>query len=230
MSSAMISAQNEIGHSPEWEILTIRGVEWSRVENLQRDLVLEIQANPMRRYSLVCEPNSVFTAGVSAKPEERLWNREECLLHGVDVTTVNRGGKWTYHGPGQIVLFPLVDLSALGLARRDTKRFVDLLEQSVVRFLANLGITAETYEECTGVFVDRRKICAIGIRIVEGICTHGISIYLEPQERFFAGIQACGVPQQRFTSLRELGVVDEWESLALDLSIQIENSFKSLKT
>jgi lipoyl(octanoyl) transferase len=143
----------------------------------------------------------------------------------VEVVETDRGGKSTYHGPGQLIAYPILDLNRHG---RDVKKYCRDLEEAVVRTLAPLGIDATRIEGLTGVWLERppRKICSIGVHISRWITTHGyaLNVDLDPAP-FTDWITACGLEDAAFTTLsRELGrsvTVDDVRPLAADALAEV---------
>jgi lipoyl(octanoyl) transferase len=148
----------------------------------------------------------LYTAGTSAKAEELIEAR-------FPVHVAGRGGQYTYHGPGQRVVYVMLDLKRRG---GDLRRFVATLEEWVIRTLAVFGVTGERREDRIGVWVRRPdkgpgyedKIAAIGIRVQRWVSLHGLALNVAPDLSHFAGIVPCGVREQRYgvTSLADLGV------------------------
>jgi lipoyl(octanoyl) transferase len=147
----------------------------------------------------------LYTAGTSARTEDLLDRR-------FPVFDAGRGGQLTYHGPGQRVVYLMLDLKARG---GDVRCYVADLEEWLIRTLARFGVAGERREDRIGVWVRRPelgagredKIAAIGIRVRRWVCLHGISLNVDPDLSHFAGIVPCGVVDARYgvTSLRELG-------------------------
>ena len=136
----------------------------------------------------------VFTLGQSGR-------REHLLAPGdIPVLPVDRGGQVTYHGPGQWVVYPLLDLRRRQLGIRD---LIDLLEQSVVRLLATLDIAAAPRREAPGVYVGERKIAALGLRVRRRCCYHGLALNVDLDLEPFSRIDPCGYPGLQVTSIRQ---------------------------
>ena len=139
----------------------------------------------------------VFTLGLTGK-------REHLLAPGeIPIIETDRGGQVTYHGPGQLVLYPL-----LNLRRRDlgVRRLVTILEQSVVELLADLDITALARPDAPGVYVDGRKIASLGLRVRRGCSYHGLSLNVAMDLKPFQRINPCGYAGLEVTQLRSLGI------------------------
>jgi lipoyl(octanoyl) transferase len=146
----------------------------------------------------------LYTAGTSADPAE-LFNPE-----GFPVYAAGRGGRYTYHGPGQRVGYLMLDLDRRG---RDVRRFVHALEGWLIDSLADLGVAAFRSPGRIGIWVNRdggaeAKIGALGLRVKKWVTLHGFSINLAPQLSHFSGIVPCGIADSPVTSLAEMGVGD----------------------
>jgi lipoyl(octanoyl) transferase len=138
----------------------------------------------------------VFTLGMNAK-------REHVLAPGdIPVVQIDRGGQVTYHGPGQLVVYPLVDLRRAKLGIRD---LVTALERAVVDFAASFGVTAECRRNAPGVYVDGRKIASVGIRVRRGASYHGLAINVCNDLEPFGRINPCGYAGLQMTRTAELG-------------------------
>ena len=145
----------------------------------------------------------LYTAGTSADPAE-LFNPQNFPVHAA-----GRGGRYTYHGPGQRVVYALIDLDRRG---RDIRRFVHSLEGWVIRALAELGVSARSVPERIGIWVDHRgseaKVGAIGVRVRRWVTMHGFAVNVDPDLSHFSGIVPCGIAEFPVTSLKELGIAD----------------------
>jgi len=156
----------------------------------------------------------VYTVGIAGR-DEHLPRAD----HGIPVIRTDRGGQVTWHGPGQIVVYVLVDLKRAGLTVR---ALVRTLEQAVVDVLAAHGISASGDEARPGVYVDGAKIAALGLKVSRGCSYHGLSFNAEPDLGAFDAIDPCGHPGLRVTSARNLGVTAPVESLAEALLARLD--------
>ncbi|MDP3069080.1 MAG: lipoyl(octanoyl) transferase LipB [Opitutaceae bacterium] len=151
------------------------------------------------------EHEPVFTLGLRRGAESHLvWNAERLAREGVAVENTNRGGDITYHGPGQIVGYPIVSLAA----QRDLHAYLRLLEEVVIAALATFGLVAKRRDGLTGIWVERRKIAAIGVAVRRWVAYHGFALNVDPDLAHFGGIVPCGIgpADGTVTSLRaELG-------------------------
>ena len=151
----------------------------------------------------------VYTLGLNGKPEHVL------DPGAIPVVAVDRGGQVTYHGPGQIVAYALLDLRRLGLGPR---QLVMALEQAVIDILAGYGIEAASRREAPGVYVDGAKIAAVGLRVRRGCCYHGLSFNVAMDLEPFSRINPCGYPGMAVTQLADLAAVGDEQLLARRLA------------
>lgn len=139
----------------------------------------------------------VYTLGLNGKRHHLLQE------NAVPVMAVDRGGQVTYHGPGQSVIYLLCDLPRLGLG---ANQFVNKLEQSLIDLLSELQIQAGRMSGAPGVYVDGKKIAALGLRIKRGYSYHGLSLNIDMDLGPFKDINPCGYPQLEVTQLKDLGI------------------------
>ncbi len=209
------------------EVLIHRGISWKDLETHESRLVDQVTNSPEKAFLLISEPQSTFTFGPSSNPADLLW--KDPAEAGVAVHSVQRGGKWTYHGPGQIVVYPIASLSQLGYPKRGVRRYLEDLAQGIQSFLHSHSISA-TLGSCPfGVYTPLGKIASFGVRVSAGITSHGVAFYLKPQTPYFQGIVPCGQSQTRITSLQECGIDMDWIDAARELSGYIERSFQVSK-
>jgi len=148
---------------------------------------------------LLLEHSPVFTLGRNARAGDVLWSGDELARRGVAVHESDRGGQVTYHGPGQLVGYPILDLHP---DRRDVRRYVADLSQTLVRTLAEYGVEATAgVSERIGVWTAGKKIASIGIHLSRWITTHGFALNVSSDLGAFGGIVACGLPGVAMTSL-----------------------------
>lgn len=137
----------------------------------------------------------VFTLGMNASPDHVLAPGD------IPIVRIDRGGQVTYHGPGQLVVYPLVDLRRAGLGVRD---IVTALERSVIDYAAELGIEAEARRSAPGVYVDGRKLASVGIRVRRGASYHGVALNVTNELEPFRRINPCGYAGLEMTRLADL--------------------------
>jgi len=164
-------------------------------------------------YAPTLESMRAFTAKRDAATADELWLLEHppvytlgqgadarTVANGIPVVRTDRGGDITYHGPGQIVLYALIDLARRGIR---VKRFVSILEQAVVDLI---GPRAERRSGAPGVYVEGAKIAALGIRVVRGRSYHGLALNVDMDLAPFAAIDPCGYPGLRVTQTKDIGL------------------------
>lgn len=174
---------------------------------IRRNPDLSIHLN--NHYLLFCEHPLVYTLGKSGKMENLLLNETELQEKSIDFYKINRGGDITHHGPGQLVMYPILDLEEFFT---DIHKYLRFLEEAVIRTLAEYGVIAGRYEGYTGVWIEpeneekARKICAMGIRCTRWITMHGIALNLNNDLNYFNHIVPCGIDDKSVTSLeKEIG-------------------------
>ncbi|SDA09594.1 lipoyl(octanoyl) transferase [Nitrosospira sp. Nsp18] len=155
----------------------------------------------------------VYTQGVAGKPEHLLHN------DGILVIRTDRGGQITYHGPGQIVAYLLLDMRRLKLGVRELVRKI---ESAVVDLLWDYRISAVGRKDAPGVYVDGAKIAALGLKIKNGCCYHGLSLNVDMNLAPFAAINPCGYSGLQVTQTRDLGVTDGLETLCRKLAEKLQ--------
>lgn len=152
----------------------------------------------------------VYTLGVAGKDEHL-----PRIDNGIPVVRIDRGGQITYHGPGQIVAYLLLDMRRLGLTIRPLVR---RMESAVIDLLAAYGVEAHGRPEAPGVYVGNAKIAALGLRIRNGCCFHGLALNVDMDLAPFHAINPCGYPGLEVTQLRDLGIGDPQELVAVKLA------------
>jgi lipoyl(octanoyl) transferase len=170
--------------------------------DLQAHLVDALRDGRAPATLLLLEHPHVFTMGKAAKPDHVLWDPSEQARREVEVVWSDRGGEATYHGPGQLVGYPVMDLAQLGLT---IPRYLEQLEQSLIDYLAELGIDSVAGEPgLTGVWSRGEKVAAIGIKLNRSIVSHGFALNLTTDLGYFDGIIPCGHADKRPTSVQAL--------------------------
>lgn len=185
-------------------------------------------------YFLLCEHNPVFTLGKSGAMENLLVNNQYLQQQGIEFYKTNRGGDITYHGPGQIVGYPILDLERL---KPDIVLYMRNLEEIIIRTLRDYGIESERSEGETGVWIDTkiahkaRKICAMGVRTSRWITMHGFALNVNTDLNYFNMIIPCGIQNKQVTSMqKELGKEIEIEEVESKIKHHFEEVFQvSLK-
>ncbi|MEN6570181.1 MAG: lipoyl(octanoyl) transferase LipB [Rikenellaceae bacterium] len=180
---------------------------WDFQEKLFNEAINQkIKGNNILNYLLFCEHPHVYTLGRNGKKENLLISEEQIRLINASYYHINRGGDITYHGPGQIVVYPIFDLEELGLT---LKQYIENLEQIIIDCLADYNITAGRLAGATGVWLDsgikgrERKICAIGVRISRFVTMHGLAFNVNTNLDYFNYINPCGFVDKGVTSMKE---------------------------
>jgi lipoate-protein ligase B len=147
------------------------------------------------------EHTPTFTLGRKAEEANLLQSRASLKKIGIEVCEVDRGGDVTYHGPGQLVAYPILNLEHW---QKSVSWYLRQLEEVIIQTLAHYGIDGERMDKFTGVWVDGAKVAAVGIGIHQWTTYHGISINLNPNQEHWQLIVPCGIPDKSVTSLAQL--------------------------
>lgn len=178
-------------------------VPYAEALELQARLVEERRAGRSEDMLLLVEHPHVLTVGVRGGGREHILAAPDTLAaRGVGVYETGRGGDVTYHGPGQIVGYPILDLRP---DRQDVHRYMRDLEEVLIRALSDLGVTATRVEGLTGIWVGGEKVAAIGVRISRWITSHGFALNLTTDLSYFDFIVPCGIADRGVTSLAAVG-------------------------
>jgi lipoyl(octanoyl) transferase len=188
---------------PQLVVRRLGRVAYARGLELQAQLVAERQAGHIPDQLLLLEHDPVFTLGRNARQENVLLPAEALRARGFDVFETGRGGDVTYHGPGQLVGYPILELPP---ERRDVHRYVRDLEQVMIRTCADYGLAARRVEGLTGAWLGDEKVGAIGVRIARWVTSHGFALNVGTDLAAFDLIVPCGIRGRGVTSLeRALG-------------------------
>jgi lipoyl(octanoyl) transferase len=190
----------DLSLSPYAEILSLQETLFSK------NIEAKLNHQPTENYLILCEHLPVFTLGKSGKRENILVSNEDM---SADFYRINRGGDVTFHGPGQLVAYPILDLDAwqIGLAE-----YVRMLEEVIIQSLKDFGLKGERIENAAGIWLrgsaGDRKIAAIGIKSSRNITMHGLAVNINTDLSYFKKIVPCGLSGKGTTSLgKELGIV-----------------------
>ena len=177
---------------------------------------------------LVCEHPHVFTLGKSGKEDHLLLDNKGLKDNEADYYKINRGGDITYHGPGQLVVYPIFDLEQFFT---DIHKYMRFLEEAVILTLSEYGIFGERMEGQTGVWLgvgspDARKICAMGVKSSRWITMHGLGFNVNADLKYFDYIVPCGISDKSVTSMQyELGRKIDMDELSEKLGVHLSNLF-----
>ena len=184
------------------DVAVLGRVPYGEALELQEKLVARRRSGEVGDRLLLLEHPHVITMGSAAREEHLLLGRPELAARGISLFASGRGGDVTYHGPGQLVGYPVLRLEE---ERRDLHRYLRDLEEVLIRGVASLGVEGGRAEGLTGVWAEGAKLAAIGVRVSSGwITSHGFALNVAPDLRYFDAILPCGLPGARVTSLSEL--------------------------
>ena len=184
-SSILVKRLARVDYEPTWHAM--------------RDFTTQRTADTPDELWLLQHP-AVYTLGVAARAQHL-----PRFDNGIPVVKTDRGGQITYHGPGQPVIYLLLDMKRRGLTVRPLVR---LMENAVIELLANYGVAARGSTDAPGVYVNHAKIAALGLRIRNGCCYHGVALNVDMDLSPFRTIDPCGYPGLDVTQLCELGIID----------------------
>ncbi|HKU41789.1 MAG TPA: lipoyl(octanoyl) transferase LipB [Polyangiales bacterium] len=199
-------------------VLKLGSCEYTRALELQETLREERLRGRRPDTLLLLEHEPVITLGRGAKPEHVLATRAELERQGIALHEIGRGGDVTYHGPGQLVGYPILDLKP---DRCDVRRYVTDLEELMLRIAAAYGLTGRRIEGLRGIFVGDNKLGAVGVRISQWVTMHGFAINVSTDLDGFGLIVPCGIRDHGVTSLsRETGAPVE-VSAVTELAVKL---------
>lgn len=188
-------------------------VDYESTWDLQKHLAASMRSNTF----LLLEHPHTITLGRRGVQADIRTSKESLDTMGIAVHHIDRGGEVTYHGPGQLIGYPILDLRSIG---KGPLEYVRALEETLLLSLSNFGISANLIEGKTGVWVNDQKIAAIGIKVSKGVTTHGFALNINTSLKHFDLIVPCGMPDCMVTSIEQL----------LGSSIDIENVIRSVVT
>lgn len=179
-------------------VVDLGTMEYRRALECQHELRDARQADAVGDTLLLVEHPPVYTRGRRTGEGELPMGEAWYLSQGIDVVDVDRGGKVTYHGPGQLVGYPIMRIA-------DVVAFVRAMEAAIIAALAEVGVTARTRcaegRDYTGVWVEDRKIASIGVHVAKGVTTHGFAVNVENDLQPFSWVVPCGLPEAQMTSV-----------------------------
>lgn len=202
---------------------------WQKQEELFSETISHKQNNlPTENCLIFCEHPHVYTLGKSGKEQNMLLDLIQLQAKNATFVHTNRGGDITYHGPGQLVGYPIFDLDSFGLG---LKQYIHDIEESIIQLLQDYNIVSSHLEGATGVWLDAetdraRKICAIGVRSSRFVTMHGFALNVNTQLEYFNYINPCGFVDKGVTSMeKELGYKVDLVELKIRLRNEIELNF-----
>lgn len=188
-------------YRPIWDLQ--HGLHYAMVERKRAG------EDPGEEWILTVEHDPVITLGKHAKTSNLLFSDEALLARGIESIRIERGGDVTFHGPGQLVVYPIIDLERHRLGVKD---YVHLLEEAVIRTVDEYGIRGERVEGASGVWIDagtprERKICALGVKCTRFVTMHGLALNVTTDLSYFGLINPCGFVDKGVTSIElETGI------------------------
>ena len=203
-----------------------------KVDTKLAERELPIEAKSLLSNELIfCQHPHVYTLGKSGSLDNLLLN--EADLHKAEATfyKINRGGDITYHGPGQLVAYPILDLEQFFT---DIHKYLRFLEEAVINTIAHFGIKGGRYEGYTGVWIDAdkdsaRKICAMGVRCSRWITMHGLALNVNTNLAYFKNIVPCGIDDKDVTSIaKEVGLDVDFNEVSNILKSEIAKQFEMM--
>ena len=216
-----------------WGLIDFKAA-WERQESLLDSIIKDKRQNkPTKNYLIFCQHSHVYTLGKSGNKKNLLLNDFELKSSGVDYYKINRGGDITYHGPGQLVIYPIFDLDNFFT---DIHKYLRFLEDIVINVLKKFLITGIRISGSTGVWVPNkeknlthRKICAMGVRASRWVTMHGIAFNVDPDLSYFNNIIPCGIQNKGVTSLKnELDKNVSFEKVEEIFKSEFSEVFKTL--
>lgn len=210
----------------DWKRLNYRDA-WERQKELFNRL---IEQQSSCEYLILVEHLPVYTLGFHGNADNLIASEEHLSAMGAECIRIERGGDITYHGPGQLVVYPVINLYHHKLGVR---KYIELLESSVIELLSIYGINAEADNKEIGVWIDRntreaRKICAIGVKVSHGVTMHGLALNVNTDLSAFSLINPCGIIDKGVTSMQhELEAIIDMEEVKKRLSEIIVNRLNS---
>lgn len=221
----------------DWGRISFKAA-WDRQQELFERIVeqkIALRKQPIdhqfpQNYLITCEHDPVYTLGKSGREENLLLSKAELAARGFDYYRINRGGDITYHGPGQLVVYPLLDLDQFFT---DIHKYLRYLEEAVIATLADFGIRAGRLEGLTGVWLEpeiparARKICAMGIKCGRWVTMHGLALNVHTKLQHFEHIVPCGIDDKEVTSMSaELQQTLSMEEVSRQLLLHLTELFE----
>jgi len=192
-------------------------IDYKNALELQLSLLEKRKHGEIGDTILLLEHPPTYTIGRKGNIKNLLIDSENLKKRGIHFERVSRGGDITFHGPGQLVGYPIIDLNNFD---RDVHRFLRKLEEAIILTLSEFGINGERIPELTGVWVGEEKIASIGVGIKKWITYHGFALNVNTDLTYFDNIVACGIPKVEITSMeRKLGTKDGMKMIEVENSV-----------
>jgi len=184
----------------EIDLIDLGYIDYISAYILQKKILEEIKLKLRKNTLIFCEHPHTITLGRKSNLQNILISKSELEKMGIKVYSVDRGGDVTYHGPGQLLIYPILDLS---FWEKDIRKFLRRLEALILFTLRDFGIKSQILEDLRGVWVGEKKICSIGVGIKNWISFHGLSLNVNTDLKYFDLIKPCGL-DIRMTSIEEI--------------------------
>jgi lipoate-protein ligase B len=200
--------------------LDLGRTQYRKAWDIQKKLASLRSDNRIPDCLVFTEHDPVITMGRATSPKNLLCSRDYLAEHGIDLYEVERGGDITFHGPGQLIAYPIIDLNNRG---RDLHKYLRDLEMLVIATLSDLGLSAEIKKGLTGVWVKDQKLAAIGVAVSRWVTYHGLALNVNTDLNYFKLINPCGITKYQVGSVaqilgREIEVADVADIMATNFT------------
>ena len=189
-----------MANNPIFQVISMGQLDYQEAWNIQVATANNVRTGEIPNTLILLEHNHVYTKGRLSKDSDLLLTQQQFENLQIPVVETDRGGLITYHGPGQLIAYPIINLREWG----GPLKYVRALEEIIITTLSDFCIDATTISGLTGVWVDNAKIAAIGVRISQGVSTHGISLNISTDLSYFENIIPCGITGRQVTSMEAL--------------------------
>lgn len=185
----------------EWRLLRFNILDYAQSYRLQKQILQDRIDGKVPDHLILVQHNPVITIGRNGKSSNILVPRDVLKASGIEIYEIERGGDVTYHGPGQLTGYPIVDLRNF---IRDVHWYLRQLEEVIIKVLKEYDITGQRVKGYTGVWVAREKIAAIGVAVRRWVTYHGFALNVSPDLRHFSYINPCGITDRSVTSISQV--------------------------
>ncbi len=210
------------------EVENLGVIDYLTAWGLQKDYFKGLYNGESREKLLLLEHPHTYTFGKSGDKNNLLLSEKELNEKGIKVYDVDRGGDVTYHGPGQLVAYSIINLRKW---KTDVNEYLRALEEVVIGTCSEFGLNAERLRGYTGVWIENRKICAIGAKVTNWITMHGFALNVNTDLSFFKGIIPCGIKSKEVTSMKkELGFALDMEQVKKKVAKNFASIFEFKET
>jgi lipoate-protein ligase B len=204
------------------QLIDLGKKDYKETWDLQKELQKKRIEGKIADVLILVEHPPVYTLGKNADDGNLIATKEYLKNQGIAVYDIDRGGDITYHGPGQLVGYPIFNIREMGLG---IKNYVHNLEEALIKMLREYQIKGERIEKLTGVWVGENKIAAIGIRVSRWVTMHGFALNVTPDLAKFGGIIPCGITDKGITRMVDLNPDVQWEKVKNTTVEKIQHLF-----